>query len=610
MAGIADLQAAFGVATVAGSEQPEEAAFGWRTPESIKMFTMSRVCRLGANINDHPHVISASWTELDTDGVVCERMTNYADEFVVACPLHGEECRGHVRRCGVSSAMVLPISFAREDGTKFSEAAIWTRKLKTGEIDRWDYAKLLMKKVAGKSGIGRKECSGCRTPCTVRGVASPFRGPMGFMTMPKRYMERGVFMFKEDDGTFTTRKIKENDVVILGRCPSKSADSALPMKVMIGEDDAAVLGVPINVCSLNNTDFDGDEDWVFVPASNASIREAERRWVEVWEERGIVDFEVKVKKAAAAMGWEEESGLDPVMFSTLPLDEMVSENKMAIHDVCLLKPAVWDTITKAVKDPKTYTTAVTRNEEGINMTTLGRHSIAGPYVAMRNAAVIGTLIGRCCDRGVLLRPTSIGDIRVDGSNIKPGSCSNGLAKMLSSLFQKSVDTAKHGKTNATKTASEMLLTRAHTAIGIVNMTHGTDFKILNETGALRNTMRASMMWVSEAKNIPDVYTRAVQAVTFAAKVDGTDMTEDEIEAVALLVLVFSLKAGIGIVSENSLVNASKSIGIDWFTAMTASNISPLKSLHELPDICKCTSIMTVMGAILTGNMSWILGYCS
>lgn len=68
-------------------------------------------------------------------------------------------------------------------------------------------------------------------------------------------------------------RMKENDLVAYGRCPSQGIDGALPIKVKRASKGEFSIRVPLDVCKLNTTDPGGDEAWVYKMASEDAIGE-------------------------------------------------------------------------------------------------------------------------------------------------------------------------------------------------------------------------------------------------------------------------------------------------------------------------------------------------
>jgi DNA-directed RNA polymerase beta' subunit len=94
---------------------------------------------------------------------------------------------------------------------------------------------------------------------------------LGYIYLPNEGFDKGVFLFMSEDGKFSTVKLKEEDLVMYGRCPSQGRDSALPMKVRRVETGVFSMRVPLDVCNMNNTDFDGDEAWVIKGGSKDGV---------------------------------------------------------------------------------------------------------------------------------------------------------------------------------------------------------------------------------------------------------------------------------------------------------------------------------------------------
>lgn len=113
----------------------------------------------------------------------------------------------------------------------------------------------------------RKQCNSTRPTNTMRCVESPMKPnpnasmseQLGYITVPNEFFDKGKFLFMTEDGRLETTKMEEGDLVAYGRWPSQGVDSALPMKVRRSQKNEFSIRVPLDVCKINNTDFDGDE---------------------------------------------------------------------------------------------------------------------------------------------------------------------------------------------------------------------------------------------------------------------------------------------------------------------------------------------------------------
>lgn len=107
---------------------------------------------------------------------------------------------------------------------------------------------------------------------------------LGYICMLNEFFNKGRFLFMTEDGRFEMTTMKEGDLVAYGRCPSQGVDSALPMRVRRANEGNLSTRVPLDVCKLNNTDFGGNEAWMYKVAFADAIKEMEMEmaWDRIW----------------------------------------------------------------------------------------------------------------------------------------------------------------------------------------------------------------------------------------------------------------------------------------------------------------------------------------
>ena len=131
----------------------------------------------------------------------------------------------------------------------------------------------------------------------------------------------------------------EEDVVIVGRCPSQGSDGALPMRVKRRAAGETSMRVPLEICSRNNGDFDGDEMWLLVPISRAAVLEAEARMNVVWSEAVVRDNRLSMWIIMTSNVSDET--VDQMMYTTMIFDAMSTYKGGEIYNLAMLKPKVW-----------------------------------------------------------------------------------------------------------------------------------------------------------------------------------------------------------------------------------------------------------------------------
>lgn len=85
-----------------------------------------------------------------------------------------------------------------------------------------------------------------------------------------------------------------------------------------------------------------------------------------------------------------DDDVDSAMYTTMPIEEMADHPGGEIYD--LLKPSSWKVMMATVTNDNYWETWVGRSLDGILNAITGKHGIGKPYVDMRNAMMLGTLV--------------------------------------------------------------------------------------------------------------------------------------------------------------------------------------------------------------------------
>ncbi|KAI0011446.1 hypothetical protein F4779DRAFT_615687 [Xylariaceae sp. FL0662B] len=362
-------------------------------------FTIRRVAKPGSSVTTAPMVISCSWNMLNTANIyryIC-RSEDLTD--VIGCTMH-RDCKGHHMRDQNDAAWLIPFGFATGDELRFSDAGMINSGVCSGDKTAEDVMKYCYDRIKGKRGILRRGCNSTRPTNTVRCVESPMKpdtsesmsNQLGFIAVPNEFFDKGRFLFMTSDGRFETARMKEGDLVAYGRCPSQGVDSALPMKVKRAEDGEFSTRVPLDVCNMNNTDFDGDEAWMFKMVTDDAISEMERAWNRIWVEEGRTSIYSRVtdiiNKSAS------DPTIDPAMYTTMPLEDMIDHPGGEVYDLLMLKAKNWNVMGKTTFEDSYWKTWVERSMDGITNSIINKYGIGTPYVQMRDCMMMGTIVVR------------------------------------------------------------------------------------------------------------------------------------------------------------------------------------------------------------------------
>ncbi|KAK5721414.1 hypothetical protein LTS12_027591, partial [Elasticomyces elasticus] len=97
--------------------------------------------------------------------------------------------------------------------------------------------------------------------------------------------------------------------------------TTVPVKVKMVLDDEYSIRVPLETCKMNNTDFDGDELWLYKPMSQDAIKELEEAWDRIWNESGVTNIKQRMGEIVLETGGD--TSIDAAMYSTMPLEDMI-----------------------------------------------------------------------------------------------------------------------------------------------------------------------------------------------------------------------------------------------------------------------------------------------
>ncbi|KAM4067551.1 hypothetical protein HRG_001446 [Hirsutella rhossiliensis] len=470
-------------------------------------FTIRRVAKPGSSITTAPMVVSCTWSMLDTDNIyryVCKSEDLIS---ITGCIDHKTEgCKGHHMKDQNDTAWLIPFGFATGDELRYSDAGMINTAVCAGDKTAEDVMEYCFSRIKGKRGILRKMCNSTRPTNTMRCVESPMKpnpnDPMsdqlGHIAMPNEFFDKGKFLFMTKDGRFEMTRMKEGDLVAYGRCPSQGVDSALPMKVRRTLEGEFSTRVPLDVCKMNNTDFDGDEAWVYKMASGDAIKEMEMAWDRVWVKEGRTSIYSNLVRVVNEAGGDPS--IDPAMYTTMPLEDMISHPGGEMYDLLMLKPRNWNVMGKTTFEDTYWHSWVERSMDGIVNSMMSKYGIGEPYVQMRDAMMMGTTVIR--DKKFIrvrtMDPQPVPAVlATEGMGF--GSCASALTKMTASLYQREIDAAKHGKDSGKTTAVETLLKTSDHCFGFVNEGGPPRVKMMTITDATRTTLPYTFETLAEVR---------------------------------------------------------------------------------------------------------------
>lgn len=572
----------------------------------LKPFTMTRLVRNGSMVSGVPLVVKCIWTPINVSNLITTEGTLEDAQAISSCRIH-DYCRGHLCISPSNGAYLIPYGFAVGGEIISSDGSLMNQALILGEKGRSDIVDHCFKKVAGKRGLMRKSCNGCRPTNTMRLVASPSVGPVHTIEIPDRVLRRSVFMYIFEDGRCSTRKLEVGDVIVVGRCPSQGADSALPMKVVRGKPNVNSVRIPLELCNLTNADFDGDELWMFVPMTLKGMMEAEQSWNRVWSQstiKSVFGDVTTVAKENDIPLW-----LDPAMLSTMTFEEMSEHKGGSMYDSMMLKTKSWKQMYKIMISKSYWRSFMARSELGIVNTTASRHGLAGPYGFMR----MGMMLGSCVNvRNGSLTIASAKCPALPIVRMPPTtdalSCSSAMTKLTKIMYQAGIDTSKHGVTGGKTPAINTLMSDIGFCYAITSVGGGVGVSAVKNTIVYgRSDLYTNLSAMLKSNGPADMIRRAYGIVSMIEEIDTVTLLDTERVAVAFFICFLS-------VNINSLVNQDPigvmlKLGLDWVTSVTCSNVkwfkNVIRSENALGNVSMSTDISSVLGSIFIGNMSMI-----
>lgn len=167
-----------------------------------------RVPKPGSSSAKLPLLVSCEWTKLTVENVsvfAC-KVEDLVD--VSGCTVH-KNCKGHHMISSHGNAFMIAYGFASGDELRYSDAGTINVAVNTGAKTADDVANYCFDRIRGKSGILRKQCNSTRPTNSMRFVASPSRGLIDTIYLPKRVFTNGKFLFLTNDGMYNTCRIKD-----------------------------------------------------------------------------------------------------------------------------------------------------------------------------------------------------------------------------------------------------------------------------------------------------------------------------------------------------------------------------------------------------------------
>ncbi|KAH7001766.1 hypothetical protein B0J12DRAFT_692613 [Macrophomina phaseolina] len=590
------------------------AAIHTSTRSDERVHKAKRVVVPGRMVTVAPSVVKCVWTKLKVENLLVHTATIEHMSTNTNCWMH-KNCDGHLVVNPETETYLIPYAFATGSEIKFSDGYMINRAAMVGEKGRDEMTDFCFSRIAGKNGILRKGCNGSRPTNTSRFVLSPMKtqksgefNPMtGVITMPRAYFDKGMFVYVTTGGFCTMRKARVGDFIVMGRCPSQGADSALPFKIVPGDEDEDVCRIPLEVCSLTNADFDGDEGWHYMPASSEGSMEVEAAWNRVWGVNGVESLMTKVMRLTPAT--MDMDRLDRVIYSTMTLEEMGTHPGGELYETLMLKPKSWKTMHSVMKSSTYWSTCVERFEAGITNTTLSMHGVAGPYGVMRLSMMMGTAVSTIENTPFIdSRNVPKIPLMTMPPDMDRATCASAMTKLTKILYQRGIDLSKHGVIRDKPAAIETLLSSRKSCYAIGSTNTGTTAHLTDSMDAIsKRLICTNMRSISSVTTPEDMIARSVWIVAMIEEMDSVMLTPTE--RVAAAYLITFLGRNVDRIMNTNIVDCMYRLGLDWYTSITCSDVRWLKNvtrdISTYPDARRDMDISSTLGAIAIGNMSMV-----
>lgn len=339
-------------------------------------------------------------------------------------------------------------------------------------------------------------------------------------------------------------------------------------------------------------------------AADRELREALDR---VWSSNTITNILESVEQIVVESGGDIK--IDPVMYSTMPLEEMENHPGGRMYELLMLKPKSWRPMCKTMLSKSYWRSWVTRSEQGIVNMITGRHRIAGPYGYMRLGMMLGTCMMISGDDLVVeswLRPA------LPRLKVCPGmdiiSCSSAMTKLTKIMYQRGIDISKHSKVTGMIPAMETLMKMSENCYVIVNMDGETKLTMCRLSSDITYTNPLTTLeLISRLGSRTGLIESALLVMSMVEELNNIMLTPQERIAVSVLFAFLSMR--INAVMETDIIDVIILLRLDWYTSATCSDIRWLKNV--IRDPCKYPGVRTdmnvnsILGSIFLRNMSMI-----
>lgn len=593
--------------------------------ESHAPYIIRRKIKDGAVVRGVPMVVKCEWTPVRTENLL---VFDAALEDVLSnkpCKEH-PYCFGPLYRSVSTGAYLILNGFARRDEIMSSDSNLINQACVNGDKNGSDIAKHCYSKIATKKGILRKQNNGCRPLNSIRLVASPLPSiefgdldqygvvPRGWVEIPRRVMNRARFAYVAEDGKCRMRKMEHGETIVIGRCPSQGPDSTVPVRIRAAPPGVNTIRTPLELCHLTNLDFDGDEIWGWMHMTMPGRKELDERWHAFWVRSPPKPVFEAVYKVAIENGISPT--IDPAVLTTMTFREMSTHRGGEMYESMLLKPKTWRQMYSVMVSPTYWKSSVTRGKAGIMNSVVSRHGLAGPYGFMRTGMMLGTCVTAIQNK---IRIESVRSVDIPPAlmphDMIPLACSTALTKLTKIMYQKGIDTSKHG-TNVSKVAAiDTLMGTDPGSYAVYAVSGGTTVVYHPGDGVMDTSVHemadlyTDMSSLMNTDSPQSLIQKACFITSMVEEIDGVSLTDAERIMVSYFFAFVSR-----FLDRRPVVNGGTvpielviDLGLDWYTSVTCSDVRWFKDVMRNPSmrprLNMSTDITSVLGSIFIGNMS-------
>lgn len=498
------------------------------------------------------------------------------------------------------------------------------------EITPLDYSLRVRKHMSGKKGHIRYNCLGVSPPSSMRGVAtSVWTKHYHHVYVPEQWVRLPCTVTRECDNTtsnksaiFTKVEFQQGSWWLLNRPPSISNGSVRAVQVFTWKHPS--IGVSPEFCKDLNLDYDGDEVHIIKFSDQASINE-----LMIFHSRTSINQVFSTSNIVSAVSsincnhtfhniqLHEESGIDDcdddfMIYSTRSFTQMCNGNLYSFNEydkLCNTKESAW-TKMRTTYSGKSRDASVYMNDSinSISQLVESHLTVSDGFTFARQLKhlAMNTTVSNGKLECALSRHRRI-DVSYSHQSTLRNNCNRIDALMLSMkvstrIMQSLLDRAKgKGSTSGSSFIIGLLSNKPIITYGLYDSDshHAQCYRLTNDRTLLAKIADPAVRMKE-----------CIKSVTYGCNAAGIEHTPTE--TIHLAYLVCSTLDALestpltDIMSTRYISNSN----VDVLSAACCDDISSIDRNNvklSATDNRRYTSSSTMLGAILTGNFTSIIG---